>query len=426
MNDFDYLTPDHVYLDSACQSLRPRLVLDALKNYYEQHNSCGERVKYAWGVETDEKVEATRRKVLKYLKLSSHEYFVSFTLNTTYGLNLILSQLDAAKLGIKRVITSDIEHNSPFLSTMTFAETHNIPRLILPRNRDGSLPLDSSEVDRPDLVETPTFNRDVFDHAVVVVNAASNFDGRKLINIRELAKLVHKNQGLLIIDAAQAMAHSADILHKVDVDAICFSAHKMYAPSLGGMIVKRNLIPYIKSTFVGGGMVDDVFKDKFLLSSENKDHAHTKFESGLQAWGEIIALGAALDWLENLPKEAHARLEENSRRLYEALDKHPKVHLLNAEVAAALEGSKKSSGLFGEKIAPSQPNPTMSFYIDGLDSHLLGAALGEEGIMARTGYFCVHDYLDHVRHYPPLIRFSLGYHNTPEDINKVIAMLSKI
>ena len=99
---------------------------------------------------------------------------------------------------------------------------------------------------------------------------------------------------------------------------------------------------------------------------------------------------------------------------------------MNAEVAAALESSKKSSGLFGEKIAPSQPNPTMSFYVDGLDSHLLGAALGEEGIMARTGYFCVHDYLDHVRHYPPLIRFSLGYHNTAEDINKVIAALSKI
>ena len=448
MNDFDFLSTNDIYLDSACQSLRPRPVLDALKDYYEHFNSCGERVKYAWGVETDSKVEATRHKLLKYLKLSPRDYFVSFTLNTTYGLNLILHQLDVEKLGIKRVITSDIEHNSPFLSTMAFSEMHNIPRVVIPRNRDGSLPLDSSEVDRPDLVEVPTFSRDIFDHTVVVVNAACNFDGRKLRNIRELTKLVHKSKGVLIIDAAQAMAHSADVLEKTDVDAICFSAHKMYAPSLGGMIVKRSLLPFIKTSFIGGGMVDDVFKDRYLLSAENADHAYTKFEPGLQAWGEIIALGAALDWLEDIEKgrknaenvEYKAQLVENSRNLSAVLVENSKIHLLNAEVFEAETGEKlgsstdfanlpvknKTGGLFSHEIKLSQPNPTMSFYVDGLDSHLLGAALAEEGIMARTGYFCVHDYLDHVRHYPPLVRFSLGYHNATKDIEKVIAAIKKL
>ncbi len=396
MNDFDYLKPDQIYLDSACQSLRPRPVLNVLNEYYESHNSCGERVKYAWGVETDQKVEATRRKVLKYLGLKPREYFVSFTLNTTYGLNLVLSQLDVEKLGIKRVITSDIEHNSPFLSTMSFAETHKIPRVVIPRNADGSLPLDFTD----------------FDHAVVVVNAACNFDGRRLENIKELTKTVHKNKGILIIDAAQAMAHSSDILHKTDADVICFSAHKMYAPSLGGIIVRRSLLPFIKSTFVGGGMVDDVKETEFYLSSRDPDHAYTKFESGLQAWGEIIALGAAIDWLESIPKSTYQRFIENTQALSDALVENPKIHLLNTEVA--------------EAGAPSQPNPTMSFYADGLDSHLLGAALADQGIMARTGYFCVHYYLDHVRHYPPLIRFSLGYHNTAEDIEKVIKAIEKL
>ena len=68
----------------------------------------------------------------------------------------------------------------------------------------------------------------------------------------------------------------------------------------------------------------------------------------------------------------------------------------------------------------------MSFYIDGIDSHLLGEALSREGIMARTGYFCVHYYLDHICHYPPLIRFSLGLHTTKEDIEKVQNALAKI
>ena len=208
MNDFDYLNSGEVYLDSACQSLRPRPVLNALKEYYEKFNSCGERVKYPWGVETDRRVEETRKKVLKYLKLSSKDYFVSFTLNTTYGINLILSQLDTNDFD--SVITSDIEHNSPFLSTIAFAKRANIPRVVLSRNDDGTLPLDGD-----------------FRRAVVVVNAASNIDGRKLLNIKELIKKVHEEEGIVIIDAAQAMAHSADILQKTEPDAICFSAHKL-------------------------------------------------------------------------------------------------------------------------------------------------------------------------------------------------------
>ena len=386
MKDFDYLGEKEVYLDSACQSLRPRQVMEALQEYYTKHNSCGERVKYAWGVETDRKVEATREKVLKFLKLKKRDYFVSFTLNTTYGINLILSQLDVAKLGVTKVVTSEIEHNSPFLATMSFANTHGLPREVLSRGEDGSMPLDYD-----------------YKNAVVVVNCVCNFNGQRLVNLRELTKKVHKDGGILIIDAAQGMAHDSDLLEKTDVDAICFSAHKMYAPSLGGIIMRRKLLPYIKTSFVGGGMVDDVKRDEYFLSAEDPDHAYTKFEAGLQAWGEIIALGEAIDWLSARSKEDKRILRENEERLFEALKSHKKIHLLNSEASA-----------------------TMSFYVDGIDSHLLGAALGDQGIMARTGYFCVHYYLDHVKHYPPLVRFSLGYHVRPSDIDKVIAALAKI
>ena len=385
MNDFDYLKPGEVYLDAACQSLRPRPVIEALNNYYEKFNSCGERVKYPWGIETDRLIEDTRRKVLKYLKLSPRDYFTSFTLNTTYGINLLLSQLDASRFDC--VVTSDIEHNSPFLSTMTFAKKHNLPRIVVSRNEDGSIPLDNE-----------------FRKAVVVVNCSSNIDGRKLLNIKELTKKVHKEGGIIIIDAAQAMAHSSEILHKTEVDAICFSAHKLYAPSLGVIVARKSLLDYIDTTFIGGGMVDDVDKESYLLSSEkNPDHIYTVFEPGLQLWGEIIGLGAALDWLMKLPKGDHKNLENNYTELFDFLNNSEKVTLVNKE-----------------------PNPTMSFFVDGIDSHLLGEALGAENIMARTGYFCAHYYLDKIRHFPPLIRFSLGYHNRPEDIEKVKKVMEKI
>lgn len=385
MNDFKYLGEGEVYLDAACQSLRPQPVIDALNNYYTEHNSCGERVKYKWGRITDEKVEETREKVLKFLKLKPKKYTVSFTLNTTYGINLILSQLKAGEFN--KVITSEIEHNSPFLATIAFANRTNLPREVMRRNDDGSINLKDYD----------------FTRAVVVVNCASNFDGRKLINISELIKTVHKAGGIVIIDAAQAMAHSADIVRGTEPDAICFSAHKLYAPSLGVIVWNDELMKKLDYGFVGGGMVDDVTEKDFTPSAEGKEHRYTRFESGLQAWGEIVGLGAALDWLEDLPKKDWENLWRNTNDLYDFLKSSPKVHLVNHE-----------------------PNPTMTFYVDGIDSHLLGEALSRENIMARTGYFCAHYYLDHVLGLPPLIRFSLGLHNKPEDIEKVKKVLGKI
>lgn len=128
MNDFDYLNEKTVYLDAACQSLRPRPVIEALDQYYLEHNSCGERVKYPWGEKTDAMVEAARKKTLKLLKLKEKDYFVSFTLNTTYGINLLLNEICAEY--VEKVFTSDIEHNSPFLATMALARRLDVPRVV--------------------------------------------------------------------------------------------------------------------------------------------------------------------------------------------------------------------------------------------------------------------------------------------------------
>ena len=385
MKDFDYLSEGEVYLDAACQSLRPRPVIDAINSYYTEHNSCGERVRYKWGITTDEKVDETRKLVLKYLGLKSKHYTVSFTLNTTYGINLILSQLKPECFD--KIMTSDIEHNSPFLATMAFSQRTGLPREVMERNPDGSIDLQKYD----------------FSRAIVVVNCASNIDGRKLLNIKELIKAVHKADGIVIIDAAQAMAHSVDILHGVEPDAICFSAHKLYAPSLGAIVWRDELMKKMDCFFAGGGMVDDVEKNSYVLSAESKEHRYTRFESGLQAWGEIAGLGAALKWLMCLPKSDWKVFQNNYTELYDFLNSSDKVHMIN-----------------------SAPNPTISFYVDGLDSHMLGNALSRENIMARTGYFCVHFYLDHVLGLPPLVRFSLGLHNRGSDIDKVKQVMKNI
>lgn len=382
---FEYLKRQDVYFDGACQSLRPQPVIDSLVEYYQKHNSCGERVKYQWGKTTDQKVDQTRDQVLKLLKLKKRDYFVSFTLNTTYGINLLLSQFDFKTAGIKTIVTSDIEHNSVFLATQSAATRAKLERLVLSREADGSLPIS----------EIP-------DNSLVVINVMSNIDGRTLKNLKDVITYVHQKQGIIILDAAQAMAHNYQLLQETEADAICFSAHKMYSASLGVMVVRKTLLENLNLTFLGGGMVDDVEKNSYLLSAEHDDKIHTAFEAGLQAWGEIIALGAALFWLEKLPDSAKERLESCETKLFDFLKSQPKIHCLNQE---------KST--------------TFSFYVEGIDSHLLAEALSDQNIMVRSGYFCVHYYLDHKMHFPPLIRVSLGYQTTESDINKLITILRK-
>lgn len=389
MEDFDYLDEKSVYLDAACQSLRPKPVVEALERYYYEHNSCGERVKYPWGEKTDLLVEGARKKVLRLLKLREKDYFVSFTLNTTYGINLILNEIKPEF--VKKVVTSEIEHNSPFLATMAMAKRLGVPRVVLKRTLEGGLLMEDED----------------FSGAVVVVNCAANFDGRRMGNLKEVIRRVHKDGGLIIIDAAQAMAHYYEMLEKTEADAICFSAHKMYAPSLGVIVARRDLVAKLEQNFVGGGMVDDVFEDRYILSATgNRDHVHTVFEPGLQEWGEIAAFGVAVDWLERRTKAEKKRLTDCTRELDEFLRAKEKVRMV---------GPLKNG-----------PNPTMSFYVEGVDSHLIGAALGKEGIMARTGYFCAHYYLDKVCKYPPLVRFSLSYATRESDIERVKKALGKI
>lgn len=380
-SDFSYLSPDALYFDTACQSLRPQIVIDSLTDYYQNFNACGGRVKYAWGQQVDQKVADTRTKVLKLLQLSSKDYAVSFTLNTTYGLNLLLAQLSTNTY--QRVITTNIEHNSVFLPTITLAERLQISRLILDRQVDGGVDLANVDLTK----------------AIVVLNTVSNIDARHLANLNQLIDAVHQAGGIIIIDAAQAMAHSYAMLQKTKADAICFSAHKMYAASLGVVVAQKSLLRQLQTNFIGGGMVADVSSDAFQLLLEEPESI---LEPGLQAWAEIISLNAALDWLQTKDSSQPTTL---ARPIFDFL-----------------QAKSQSSNL---KLLNRQVSPVLSFYTDKIDAHRLATFLSHQNIMARSGYFCAHYYLKQQQNLPPLLRLSLGHHNTPAQVEKLIQTLDK-
>lgn len=381
--DFEYLSEKDIYVDHACQSLRPQPVIDTLNDYFLKHNACGGRVKYAWGQYVDSQISKTRDSVRRFVGAPKH-YTVSFTLNTTYGLNLILSQLPA---GYASVVTTDIEHNSVFLSTIECAKRLGITRHVLPRHDDGSL----------------LYDKKILERAIVVVNTVSNIDGRKLRNIRELVADTHAMGGIVIIDAAQTMSSNVELVRSLDYDALCFSGHKMYAPSLGVVIIKDELLSRLQHYFVGGGMVHAVNEHSYeLLPDDLSSH----LEPGLQDFGAILALGRAIEWLEKVRpfgESAKDYLDKLSTKLFDGI-----------------------TSIDGLSLSNHTASSVISFYSTKHDAHKLSIYLSAAGVMSRSGTFCCHYYLNEIKKSPPLIRFSLGLHNTVADIDTALATLEKV
>lgn len=383
--DFGYLDPAVLYFDSACQTLRPMCVISAERDYYAHYNACGGRVQYGWGKKVDDRVTSARKRVLRMLGKSEKEYAVAFTLNTSYGINLVLHQLPET---YRHIVTSEIEHNSVFLPTMTWAKKRGAERLVLPREKDGSLRYAPEELT----------------NAVVLVNTSSNIDGRVLQNVSDLARDTHANGGILLLDSAQTMGHDARFLQSVPFDALFASGHKMYAPSIGIIVIRRELLRSLDHYFLGGGTVDDVTKDAYTLLSGDREHE--RLEVGLQHWAGIIGLDSALAWLETVRPEGE--------------DRYVHEHALAEKLYTGV------SAIDGVRVVNTQASPVLSFAVDGLDAHRLALYFDAQKILCRSGHFCCHHYLQHVRGLPAQLRASIGLQTTHADIDRFIATLQTI
>ncbi len=378
---FEHVPATRVHLDSACQTLRPRPVVDAISQHYLNDGACGGRVRYAAGLRVDEAVAGIRRATLDAFGLSHRRYATAFTANTTSGLNLLLHQLPAGRYA--RVVTTHTEHNSVFLSTLAFARRTGVPRVVLDRASDGSLVTGDHDLSG----------------ALVVVSAMDNVDGTVTPGLADAVERVHRRGGRVIVDAAQAAAHALTGLRGLDADAICFSSHKMYGPSLGLVIARLDLLAELTPSFLGGGQVARVGEADFELLPE----LHTRLEPGSLPGAEIVGFGAALDWFVPRVHEIEAAEAALAHRLHEGLRRMPRL----------------------EVVSPVA-SPVMSVLPERVDAHRLAVFLSRAGVDVRSGHFCAHHWLSGRRGLPPLVRFSLGAHTTADDVDTALDVLGRM
>jgi cysteine desulfurase/selenocysteine lyase len=416
---FSYIDQEIIYLDSACQSLRPETVIRTEIDYYVQSNACAGRSNHAWGEAVDKQVGQTRQKILEYLGKPKDEYVVVFGPNATYGINLILQSIP--KKSIKSVITTNKEHNSVFLPAQTLAKQAEVPLHILERELNGSIRLESIEK---------------LYQGVAIFNDVSNIDGQLMPNLSNFCRELNRRDNLVMIDATQSLGHFKSHLLEIDFDCLFASGHKLYGPSLGFLVIKKDLVRKLDQTWVGGGTVQKVTRESYELINADSE-LHARLELGLMDYAAIFGLHQALHWLQNFKvKTEFPSIQFESNMLDKLKDRLSKTgpsreawYYIEGLSELLLKYMKEMESVGKIKLIRDNSEVAtsiISFIPINMDSYDLASKLSANKIMVRSGYLCCHYYLKNVLGLPAVTRLSLGLHNTPQDISFLLHKLYEL
>jgi cysteine desulfurase/selenocysteine lyase len=387
--DFPILAENKViYLDSACQSLRPLSVIEAVREYYTDYPACSGRSMHKLAVKVTDKCAESRALMAKFLGAAKPEEII-FTRNTTEGINLVANTLDL-KSG-DAVLISGKEHNSNLIPWQMLVKRKGIKLKILPPNADGTFNLAEFEK--------------LLDKSVKLVSLgfSSNLDG-VTIPAEKIIKLAHKNGSLVLLDAAQTAPHYVINVRGLDVDFLALSGHKMLGPSGTGVLYgKKKLLDALDPFMVGGETVASSTYEtcEFLPVPE-------RFEAGLQDYAGIIGLGEAAKYLQKVGFDAIQKQEATLTKAIQAgIADLPGLHIIGPQDFTLRGG-------------------ITTFYVDGIDSHRIALMLDQmANVCVRSGQHCVHSWFN-ANHIANSVRASVYFYNTLEEVDIFVENLKKI
>jgi len=363
------------YLDSACMSLKPKQVVEAMNEYYFKFPGCAGRSSHKISKEVTDKVSQARRNISKFINTKKSEEII-FTRNTTEGLNLLCNSLKC-----KKVLLGPREHNSNLIPWLKHKKVE-----IINENKDYTLDLED-------------FAKKIKHTELVSLGWVSNLDGY-ILPVKEIIKEAHKHNVPVILDAAQAAPHLEMNVKKLDVDYLCFSGHKMLGPTgVGVLYGKHELLEKLDTYNLGGDTVYDSTYTDYKL-----EEVPARFEAGLQDYAGIIGFSAAIDYLKKI---SMSKVEKHCNELTKyMLEKAKDLDLV---------------GINNPKIKTS----ILSFNLKKANPHDVAMLLDAENICVRSGAHCVHSWFNKNK-LDGSVRASAYIYNTKEDIDKLFTSLKKI
>ena len=377
-----------VYLDSACQSLKPDCVIQKITEYYTEYPACGGRSVHSMGTRVSMEMDEAREKLARFFGCDDPNEFV-FTKNTTEGMNTI-----ARGFGLKKgdaVVTTDVEHNSNHVQWLTLSSEIGIERRYCKTSFEGEFDIENF--------------KKVMDRKVKLVSMGqtSNVTGCT-IPVKDIVEIAHDCGAAVAIDGAQSAPHMPIDLKDLDVDFFCASLHKMLAPTgVGFMYGKADRLKELKPLIYGGGIVGLTTYDSVKISP-----APEKFEAGLENYSGIIGAGVALDYLSKIGMK---NISEHERHLQRRIQ----------------DGIRDIEGL--SIVGPEDPDKrggVFSFNIKGLSSHDISMMLDNmDSIMIRSGMHCAHPFFVS-RGIDGSARASVYLYNDDSDIDRFITALKKL
>lgn len=377
-----------VYLDNAATSQKPISVLETWEKYYETINANVHRGIHTLSQLATEEMELARQKIQKFIN-AKHDYEIIFTKGTTEGINLVAYALTNQIKKDDEIIISYLEHHSNIVPWQMLCERTGAKLKVIPMDENGILQID---------VLDSWLNEKT---KVVSVNQVSNALG--IIN--PIEKIIEKTRRLsnayVLIDGAQSSPHFKIDVQKLDCDFFVFSGHKMYAPMGTGILYGKESVLENLHPFHGGGEMIAV------CSFEKTTYAGLpfKFEAGTPNVGGNIALGSAVDFINQIGHE----------------------NLQNHENELLTYAQKKLLELDGIKIYGEKANRTgvVSFNLDGAGiASDTGMILDKMGIAVRTGHHCTQPIMDFFN-IAGTVRASFAVYNTLEEIDILVEGVKK-
>ena len=377
-----------VYLDNAATSQKPRAVIEAVSRFYATENANIHRGVHALSERATVAYEGVRERVARFLNAASPREIV-FTRGTTEAINLVAQSWGGSSLrqGDEILVTA-MEHHSNLVPWQLLAGRTGAVVRAVPITDAGELDLEA-------------FDRLLTERTrLVALTHVSNALGT--VNpVRELVARAAARGVVTLIDGAQSVPHLPVDVRALGCDFFAFSGHKVYGPTGVGVLYGREALLERMPPWQGGGsMIETV-----TLEGSTYAPPPARFEAGTPMIAQVIGLGAALDYLEGVGLAALGTWEE--------------------ELLAQATG--QVSALEGIRVIGTAREKTgvLSFVIDGVHPHDVGAVLDDEGVAVRAGHHCAQPVMRRFG-VPATVRASFAFYNTREEVAALVHGLRRV
>lgn len=382
-----------VYLDSAATSLKPKLVVDAVRKYYEEYTANINRGVYLLSEESTEAYEVARKKMAKFINAYSEKEIV-FVRNATEAINLVMYSWGGKNIGrSEEIVVTGMEHHANLVPWQVLCKEKGAVLKIVNLNSNGTL----NEESLLNLITSKT--------KLLAISHVSNVLGT-INNIREIVvNAKSKNSNLrVLVDGAQAVPHMKVEVRDLGCDWYVFSGHKMLGPTgIGVLWGKQELREKMNPFMYGGDMIREV---RFDDSTWN-DVPH-KFEAGTPHIAGAIGLGAAVDYLESLDMN-WVRTHEMELVRY-AMEKLSVV---------------KDLTVYGPTDVTVKGG-VVAFNLKGVHPHDVAQVLDEDNVYIRAGHHCAMPLHTEILKVPATCRASFYVYNNKDDVDQLIESIEKV